>query len=127
MPLPTNVLLGSGLGALGGLVTAPKDEKLKSTLMGAGWGAVAGGVGTGLTNKLRGGSFSRGLQSVSLKEAAKGAGIVTGTTAVVNKLTGAYDPNNQQKHNVIRNVAPAADDIAMLGMSLLKLTREPVL
>jgi hypothetical protein len=120
MSIPTNVLLGSGLGALGGLVTAPKDEKMKSTLMGAGWGGVAGGIGPGLISKLKGKSFSEGLKSTSLKEAAKGAGIVTGTTAVVNKMTGAYDQNSKNKHNAIRTFAPAADDLAILGATLLK-------
>lgn len=120
MAIPTNVLIGSGLGAIGGLITAPKDEKVKSTIMGAGFGAISGGIGSGLINKIKGKSFSEGLKHTSIKDAAKGAAIVTGTTAVVNKVTGAYDPKSKDKHGLIRSVAPALDDVAILGMALMK-------
>lgn len=88
--------------------------------MGAGFGALSGGVGSGLISKIKGGSFAKGLKETSLKESAKGAGIVTGTTAVINKAIGAYDPNKKNAHGFIQTVGPAVDDAAILGMALLK-------
>ncbi len=117
---PKSILLGSGLGAAGGALIAPKDNTASSMLQGAGWGAFAGGPVKGITNLIKGKAFLKGLKETSLKEAATGAATVTGVTAVTNKLTGAYDPNKKDQNKIIRAIAPAADDLGMLGLMLLK-------
>lgn len=123
------LLTGSSLGAMGGALIAPKDERLSGAAQGTLWGTVAGGLGhaagRGLVAKLKQGkqftpAFKTALTGTKWKEPLTGAAMVTGITAVTNALTGAYNPDKNNKNKLLRNAAPAIDDLAMLGFALAK-------
>jgi hypothetical protein len=127
--IPLAVLLGTGLGAIGGAAVAPKGGTTSGALSGAFWGGISGGVGSAAAKGLVTRAYKRGkfiptftkaLATTPMKEPIVGAGIVTGTTAAINKLTGAYEPEKRNKNRLIRAVAPGADDLAMLGYTIMK-------
>jgi hypothetical protein len=121
--------VGAIAGAAGGALIAPEGQGKSSILQGAGWGAFSGGPAKGVANLVAravekkpglGKAFVHGVKEVTNKEALTGAAAVTGVTAVTNKLTGAYSPDKKNQHRIIQAVAPAADDMAMLGLAIMQ-------
>jgi hypothetical protein len=117
---PANVLVGSGLGALGGYLIGPDDKKKSSALQGAFWGGFSSVIPEMMVAKTKKLPVMAALRKVSIGDAAKAAAGVTGFTAVANKITGAYDPNKKKKNNILTTLAPGLDDAAMMGMAFAK-------
>ena len=106
----TQLLVGAGLGAIGGAITAPKGHRLKGAIMGAGFGALSGGVGGGLMgagrSMLAGGgraavgqAFKTGLGKATIKSTVKNVATDTALTTGLNALTGAYKPQTPNMYD----------------------------
>lgn len=114
-----NILTAAALGAMGGHLVAPDDNKFSGALQGALWGGLAGGGTAGLIAKLRKKPVLQAIKKVSMGEAVRDSVMVTGLTAALNKVTGAYD-KNKKPNKIVTTFGPAVDDVAMIGIALAK-------
>lgn len=111
-------LIGAGAGAVGGALVAPDEQRKGDTVSGAIAGALTGGLLRGIAKHIKGKEHIKSvLRKTKSSSALRDAGINTGITAAVSKVTGRYD-KDKENSSVAGRLSPFIDDAIMAGRIL---------